>query len=197
MNVGRAARGTGSVPRRVESQNSRERAARVAAETLLHRTDESLRSALEGAFDAPPNLVVPRSPWLSRRSPAWSGRARLGSRVLVRRSGYHVDGLEVSRHLAAINASVVPEPHRTILATAEGDLGESIAAFGWVRSAFVFDDGTDDATVLRALTASAHDAFRPLSWRRYEVRDRDRLVAVVLEALTWNAWNGKGQAPRG
>ena len=172
-------------------------AGRAAAETLLRRTDESLRAALESAFDAPPTLVVPTSPWLNRRSPVWSGRARLGSMILVRRSGYHVDGVEVSRHLAAIDARGVPEPHRTTLATPEGDLGESIAALGWVRDGFVFDDGTDDATVLRALTASAHDPFRPLSWRRYEVRDRDRLVAVVLEAITWNAWRGKGQASHG
>jgi hypothetical protein len=100
-----------------------------------------------------------------------------------------VHGREVSRHLAAIDVQAVPEPHRTSLATVHGDLRTSISALGWMRRRFLFGDTRDDRPILRALAPFAGDTFPPFSWRRYEVHHGGRLVAVVLEALTWRAWD--------
>jgi hypothetical protein len=152
---------------------------------LLRETSLILGSMIESVLEAPPELEVL---WQSETSPPHPGWVvpPLGerSRILVRRTGYRIGDVILSRNLAYVDLNRVDPGIAQDLLARRLHLGELFLADTIEKSGFEFDieERIPDA-------ASLHDLDEPHVSRRYTAAMNDRIAFVVIESLPIQTWN--------
>lgn len=160
-----------------------------SASELLRETSLTLGSMIESVLETPPELEVLWQSEAAPPHPRWAVPP-LGerSRILVRRTGYRMGEVILSRNLAYVDLNRVEPGIAPDLLAQRLHLGELFLSDAIEKTGFEFDieERIPDA-------ASMHDLDEPHASRKYTAAMKGRIAFVVIESLpvpTWDALLG-------
>jgi hypothetical protein len=169
----------------------RTRSVPKSAEDILRITDRTLGSVIESVLGRPPSLDVLKQWRMLTPRPPWVSHLENASAVLVRCTGYRVNGTRLSRNLSYVDVSGVDAALLARLEAGEVNLGQLFVSDEIRKLDFVF--GTEGESIalddefLRHFAGDGDD-LQPFVWRRYAASLDDEVCFVVIESLPIRTW---------
>lgn len=160
-----------------------------AASRVLGDARSSLRSSIERVAGTKPQLVVMSS--VRVRAPAWASPPLAANiDVLIRRTGYRVGSVDVSRHIAVLQISAFGPERIGALEGGEASLAELLRAPHVRKADFRVELLDDDAAGRGTMVGvAAQGVAGPLATRRYHVTIDGAPAGIVVEALPCATWD--------